>query len=141
MILCIWVISSVTFKAFELYWSFIFPEYQLSCSIKLKFWTRASLFQNIDILMNIFKFSENFQQINMSQEFQKWIASQAGTHLKFNFGLVFSFWNLFNCSFKPDCVFMKMLKNVRSFPKFWKFQYKMMSSAILQLNSFWKRKS
>ena len=55
LILWIWVTSSVTFKAFKLYWSFIFPEYQLSRWTKLKFWTRVSLFENVDIVINIFK--------------------------------------------------------------------------------------
>ena len=52
---CIWVTSSVLSKVFKSYWSLISTEYQLWCSTKLKFWTGASLSENVDILMNIVK--------------------------------------------------------------------------------------
>ena len=70
MILCIGVTSSVTSKVFKLYWSFIFPEYQLLCSTKLKFWTRASLFGKSQKWWIFFKISENSRKYRWARNLE-----------------------------------------------------------------------
>ena len=75
--------------------------------------------------------------MHISQEFQKWVASQAEKTFE---GASDSFLMLPNRSFKLNCVFMKLIKIVKYFLNPGFFWYKIANSAISKLYSSRRRK-